>query len=85
MAKIHCARGPKRGPICKEYAKIQKYALLDIAPEKNPHAARPMIKIDHEGESFWVTFDVLAYFDTLDEAKAFAEEKKLIISKILNS
>ena len=43
MAKIHCARGPKRCDKCADFAKDIKWALLDIAPEKNPMAARPMM------------------------------------------
>ncbi|NHJ05607.1 MAG: hypothetical protein EAX90_12345 [Candidatus Heimdallarchaeota archaeon] len=79
MTKIHCARGPKRCKICEEYAKEMKYALLDIAPESHPEAARPMIEIEVEGEKVFQVYDVLAYFDLLDEVENYAKEQGLVI------
>ncbi|NHK32945.1 MAG: hypothetical protein FK730_16480 [Asgard group archaeon] len=77
MARIHCARGPKRCITCKEYSKDKKWALLDIAPSENPMAARPMIEIEMDGEMVFQTYDVLKYFDKKLEAIEYAKEKNL--------
>lgn len=83
MARIHCARGPNRCKTCKEYAKEKKVALLDTDPDDPGLIARPMIEIEYEGEKIHVPFDVLAYFDTFEEAKGYAEKNNLTVS-ILN-
>ena len=75
MARLHCARGPKRCEICKEYSKDKKWALLDIAPSENPMAARPMIEIEIDGEMVFLTYDVLKYFDKKKEAIEYAKDK----------
>ena len=75
MAKIHCARGPKRCKTCRDYAKEKKFALLDIAPEDHPEAARPMIEIEIDGEKVFQVYDVIAYFDSKKEAENYAKKK----------
>ncbi len=82
MARIHCARGPKRCKTCKKYAKEKKVALLDTDPDNPGLIARPMIELEFEGEMIHVPFDVLAYFDTFEEAKAYAKEKNYLVSII---
>ena len=77
MSPIHCARGPNRCKTCKEYAKEEKYALLDIAPNDPELMARPMIQIEIDGKKEFRVFDVVKYFDTLEAAKDYAKEKKL--------
>ncbi|MHA1212797.1 MAG: hypothetical protein ACTSSH_10080 [Candidatus Heimdallarchaeota archaeon] len=84
MARIHCAKGPKRCRTCKKYAKDKKLALLDIAPDNHPMAARPMIELDVEGEKTFLPFDVIAYFDTVEEAQEYAEKNDLIFDLISN-
>jgi len=80
MAKMHCARGPNRCKTCKEYAKEKKVALLDTNPDDPELIARPMIELEFEGEMIFVPFDVLAYFDTFEEAKAYAQKKNYTVS-----
>jgi len=75
MARIHCARGPKRCKICKEYAEDKSWALLNINPEENPMAARPMIEIEVEGEMVFMPFDVVAYYDDIKSAMEYVNEK----------
>jgi len=82
MAKMHCAKGPYRCKTCKEYAKEKKVALLDTAPDDPGLIARPMIEIVFEGEKVLVPFDILAYFDTFEEAKSYAEKNDLTVSII---
>lgn len=82
MARMHCARGPKRCKTCKEYAKEKKVALLDTDPDDPGLIARPIIEIEFEEEKIFVPFDVLAYFDTFEEAKAYAEKNDLTVSII---
>ncbi len=82
MARLHCARGSKRCKICKEYSKEKKWALLDIAPSKNPTAARPMIEIEIDGKMVFLTYDVLKYFDKKIEAIEYVKEKNLVIELI---
>ena len=77
MTKMHCGRGPKRCKICEEYAKEMKFALLDIAPEVHPEAARPMIEIEVEGEKVFQVYDVVAYFNSLEEAESYANQKMI--------
>ncbi|NHJ49624.1 MAG: hypothetical protein FK733_17675 [Asgard group archaeon] len=77
MARLHCARGPKRCKTCKEYAKDKKWALLDIAPDKHPMAARPMIEIEMDGEKVFMTYDVLNYFDDKKEATEYANKNNM--------
>lgn len=79
MAKIHCARGPKGCKICREYAKEKKFTLLDIAPTNHLEAAKPMIELEIEGEKFFQVYDVMAYFDSLEEAENYAENNGLTI------
>ena len=80
MAKMHCAKGPYRCKTCKEYAKEKKVALLDTDPDDPGLIARPMIEIEFEGEKIFVPYDVLAYFDTFEEAKAYALKKNYTVS-----
>ncbi len=80
MAKMHCARGPNRCKTCKEYAKEKKIALLDTDPDDPELIARPMIELEFEGEMIFVPYDVLAYFDTFEEAKAYALKKNYTVS-----
>jgi len=82
MARIHCARGPKRCKTCKDYAKEKKIALLDTDPDDQGLIARPMIEIEFEGETIHVPFDVLAYFESFEEAKIYAEKKNLAVTII---
>ena len=84
MAKIHCARGPKRCEICKEYAKELKYALLDISPSEHPEAARPVIGLEINGENVWLPFDVVAYFSSIEEANEYVEKKGIEISQYID-
>ncbi|MHA1213245.1 MAG: hypothetical protein ACTSSH_12400 [Candidatus Heimdallarchaeota archaeon] len=84
MARIHCAKGPKRCRTCKKYAKEKKLTLLDIAPDEHPMAARPMIELDVEGEKTFLPFDVVAYFDTVEEAQKYAEKNDLTFDIISN-
>ena len=83
MAKIHCARGPKRCKKCEEYAKEMRYALLEINPEDNPQATRPVISLKVEGEDVWMPFDVIAYFNKIEEVKDHVEKNGLNISQII--
>ena len=83
MAKIHCARGPKRCKKCEEYAKEKQYALLDTNPTENPQATRPVIGLKIDGEDVWVPFDVIAYFDKLEEARAYAEKNGMTIAQVI--
>ncbi|MCK5046402.1 MAG: hypothetical protein KAS22_07470 [Candidatus Heimdallarchaeota archaeon] len=80
MAKMHCAKGPNRCKTCKEYAKERKVALLDTSPDDPGLIARPMIEIEFEGEKIFVPFDVLAYFDTFEEAKEYAAKNNIVVS-----
>lgn len=82
MARMHCARGPNRCKTCKEYAKEKKVALLDTDPDDPGLIARPMIELEFEGEMIFVPYDVLAYFDTFEEAKAYAQKNNLTVSTI---
>ena len=77
MHPIHCARGPKGCKKCREYARKEKYALLDIAPDDIEMIARPMIELEINGEKILMVFDVISYFDTLDEAKDYANENDI--------
>jgi hypothetical protein len=79
---LHCARGPKRCETCKEYAKEKKWALLDIAPNEHPMAARPMVEIEVNGEKVFMTYDVIRYFDNKEEAIRFIENNRLQIELI---
>jgi hypothetical protein len=80
MVRIHCARGPKRCKTCKEYAKDKKVALLDTDPDDQGLIARPMMEIEFEGEKIHVPFDVLAYFESFEEAKDHAEKKNMEVT-----
>jgi hypothetical protein len=82
MARIHCARGPKRCEICREYASDLKWALLEINPDDNPMAARPVIEIDIDGEMVFMPFDVVAYFDDIKPAMEHVEKHKLKVDII---
>ena len=82
MARMHCARGPNRCKTCKEYAKEKKIALLDTDPDDPGLIARPMIEIEFEGEKIHVPFDVLAYFDTFEEAEEHAKKNNFAVSII---
>lgn len=77
MAKIHCAKGSKGCRKCRDYAKEQKYALLDTNPQEHELVARPMIALEIQGKKIWVTFDVIAYFNTMDEVKEYTTKKEL--------
>lgn len=84
MAKIHCARGPKRCPICLEYSKESKYALLEIDPQQNPQATRPMMQLELDGEKSFHVFDVIAYFDSEEEVEKYVKKNGMEIkAKIL--
>lgn len=83
MARIHCARGPKRCAICKKYAEDKKYALLYINPPENPQATRPMMKLGIDNECVWVTFDVIEYYDRVKDAMETASKRGLKIEKII--
>jgi len=83
MARIHCARGPNRCKICKEYAEDKRWALLNTEPDENPMAARPMIELEIEGEKVFVPFDVIAYYDDIKEAMEYANERGLKV-EVLN-
>ena len=52
-------------------------ALLDIAPDDPQLVARPMIQIEIDGEKKFLVFDIVKYFDTLEEAKEYTKEKNL--------
>lgn len=83
MAKIHCAKGPKGCKKCREYTKEQKYALLDTNPQEHELATRPMIVLEIQGEKTWVTFDVIAYFDNLEEVKEYTTKKGIKVEQII--
>jgi len=84
MAKIHCAKGPKNCKKCREYAKEKRYALLDTNPQENEMAARPLIELEVEGgEKVWVTFDVIAYFESMDEVKEYTTKKDIEVEQII--
>ena len=83
MAKIHCAKGPKGCKKCREYAKEIRYALLDTNPQENELAARPMIELEVMGEKTWVTFDVVAYFETMEELNEYTAKKDIEIEQII--
>lgn len=82
MARIHCARGPKRCKICKEYAEDKRWALLIVNPDENPMATRPMIELEVDGEMVFQQFDVLAYYDDIKEALNYVEEKGIKVHVI---
>jgi len=84
MAKIHCAKGPKNCKTCREYAKEIRYALLDTDPQENELAARPMIELEVMGEKTWVTFDVIAYFDTMEELLEYTAKNDIKIEQIID-
>ncbi|NHJ87778.1 MAG: hypothetical protein FK734_20115 [Asgard group archaeon] len=77
MAQIHCARGPSRCEICKNYAKKKKWALLELSPSEHLEATRPVIEIEGGEEKIFLPFDVLAYFDSLREAINEAKKRGL--------
>ena len=82
MTRIHCAKGPRVCKICKEYAKDLKWALLDIAPEVNPMAARPMIELEVDGERVFLPFDVIAYYDEFKDAMEYINDKGIKVEII---
>lgn len=83
MSQVHCARGPMRCEICKEYEQKKKIALLDLSPDEIEYATRPILALDIEGKKLYTTFEVLGYFENVEEAKKFAAEKHIDIDKIL--
>jgi hypothetical protein len=83
MARIHCARGPKRCKICKEYANDKRWALLIVNPDKNPMAARPMIELEVDGDMVFLPYDVIGYYDDIKTAMEYANEKSLKV-QVLN-
>ena len=83
MARIHCARGPKRCDICKEYVTDLKWALLNVDPTEHLDAARPMIELEFEGEMVFVPFDVIAYYDDIKDAMEYVNERGIKV-EILN-
>lgn len=83
MSPIHCARGPTRCEKCKEYAQQTKIALLKVLTQDKGLQARPIIELEINGEKQFHPFDVIKYFDALEEAKNYAKEKDLTIYKTL--
>jgi len=55
---------------------------LDTDPDDPGLIARPMIELEFEGEKIFLPYDVLAYFDTFEEAKAYAKKKNYSVSII---
>jgi len=90
MARIHCARGPNRCKICKEYAEDKRWALLLVNPDEkllvnpdeNPMATRPMIELEVDGEMVFLPFDVLSYWDDIISAMDYVEAKGLKVHVI---
>lgn len=67
----HCARGPAICQRCAAAAeKPASPALLDLCPDGD--AARPTIAVEREGQRTWVAYDVLRWFASVEEARAFA-------------
>ncbi|MBK5112728.1 MAG: hypothetical protein KGD59_06080 [Candidatus Heimdallarchaeota archaeon] len=60
----------------------RKVALLDTDPDDSGLIARPMIEIEYEREKIHVPFDVLAYFDTFEEAEEYVDKNNLTVSII---
>ena len=84
MARIHCARGPKRCKICKEYAEDKRWALLIINPDNNPMAARPMIEIEVDGEMVFLPYDVAGYYDDIKNAMEYENKKGIKVTILEN-
>jgi len=80
MARIHCARGPNRCKICKEYAEDKRWALLLVNPDENPMATRPMIELEVDGEMVFLPFDVLSYWDDIEAAMKHVNEKGIKVT-----
>ena len=70
--------------ILLEIFEIELFTLLNIfkASDDPGLIARPIIEIEFDEEKIFVPFDVLAYFDTFEEAKAYAEKNDLAVSII---
>lgn len=67
----HCARGPAVCQRCAAAAeKPASPALLDLCPDGD--AARPTLAVEREGQRTWVAYDVLRWFTSVEEARAFA-------------
>lgn len=76
LAHGHCARGPATCQRCAAAAKRPASpALLDLCPDGD--AARPTIGVEREGRQTWVAYDVLRWFASAEEARAFAADHGL--------
>ena len=73
----HCARGPLRCPRCRDAeARPPAAALLDLCPD-DPQAARPTVAASRAGQRVWLAYEVLRWFDSPEQARAFAAERGL--------
>jgi len=75
IARVHCAKGPANCRNCKKYAKGRRFGLLDTIPDEHPMVARPMIEVEIDGERTFVPYEVIAYFNTLEDAQEYAIKK----------
>lgn len=72
MGGIHCARGPKWCPKCREMAQNVKFRLLKIHHAPTGHAS-PVIQVPVDGTPVWFEYDVERVFETEAEARAYAD------------
>ena len=72
----HCAQGPSSCDKCAEAAKNPKLALLQIYFEHG-NMARPTIEVVRDGETKYVEYDVVKYFDNEAEAKEYAKQNNI--------
>ncbi len=73
IADIHCARGPARCEKCKEAAKERTPCLLRIYVNEG-RVTRPVIELERDGQRFFMVFDVVKRFNSVQEARDYAEE-----------
>lgn len=69
----HCKKGPSRCPKCREFSD-GTICLLELWPPDDGMAQRRLIPVNEDGQRTWYAYEVARKFDTVAEARAFAEQ-----------
>ena len=73
----HCKRGPERCAKCRELD-VERYCLLDICPPHAGELQRRVIEVEIDGEPAWREYDVVQMFESLEEARTYAEQHAIV-------
>ena len=79
MPFIHCARGPKWCPKCKEFQERgQPWSLVRVLFEPSGHAS-PVIPVEVEGEEVWAEYTIERRFDSEEEARQYIRANSIVL------